>query len=86
MSVQAGVVGFKEGAECMTARDAMTDLQHRMEASIIGQRDVIRQMLVGLLANGHLPLESLPGLAKTLSRSGQRAGHLTARPERRGAC
>jgi len=36
-----------------------------MEASIIGQRDVIRQMLVGLLANGHLLLESLPGLAKT---------------------
>ncbi|MDF0653074.1 MAG: MoxR family ATPase [Nitrospira sp.] len=49
----------------MTARDAMADLQRRMEASIIGQRDVIRQMLVGLLANGHLLLESLPGLAKT---------------------
>lgn len=65
MSVQADVVGFKEGVEYMTARDAMTDLQRRMEASIIGQRDVIRQMLVGLLANGHLLLESLPGLAKT---------------------
>jgi hypothetical protein len=36
-----------------------------MEASIMGQRDVIRQMLVSLLANGHLLLESLPGLAKT---------------------
>jgi len=49
----------------MNPRDAITDLQQRMEASIIGQRDVIRQMLVGLLANGHLLLESLPGLAKT---------------------
>jgi MoxR-like ATPase len=49
----------------MTARDAITDLQRRMEASIIGQRDVVRQMPVGLLANGHLLLESLPGLAKT---------------------
>jgi MoxR-like ATPase len=36
-----------------------------MEAAIIGQRDVIRQMLVGLLANGHVLLEGLPGLAKT---------------------
>jgi MoxR-like ATPase len=36
-----------------------------MEAAIVGQRDVIRQMIVGLLANGHLLLESLPGLAKT---------------------
>ncbi len=49
----------------MTARDAIADLQQRMEASIIGQRDLIRQMLIGLLANGHLLLESLPGLAKT---------------------
>ena len=49
----------------MTARDAIADLQQRMGTSIIGQRDLIRQMLIGLLANGHLLLESLPGLAKT---------------------
>jgi MoxR-like ATPase len=49
----------------MKPRDGIVDLQRRMEASIIGQRDVIRQMHVGLMANGHLLLESLPGLAKT---------------------
>lgn len=49
----------------MNARDAITTLQAQMERSIIGQRDLIRQMVVGLLASGHLLLESLPGLAKT---------------------
>jgi len=49
----------------MSARDAITALQTQMETSIIGQNELIRQMIVGLLANGHLLLESLPGLAKT---------------------
>lgn len=49
----------------MTPQEAITDLQRKMETSIVGQRDVIRQILVGLLANGHLLLEGLPGLAKT---------------------
>ena len=49
----------------MNAKEAVSTLQAQMETSIIGQRDLIRQMIVGLLANGHLLLESLPGLAKT---------------------
>jgi MoxR-like ATPase len=49
----------------MSAREAIKTLQAQMETSIIGQGELIRQMIVGLLANGHLLLESLPGLAKT---------------------
>ncbi|MBB5190733.1 MoxR-like ATPase [Silvimonas terrae] len=49
----------------MSSRDAVTRLQQQMETSIKGQSELIRQMLIGLLANGHLLLESLPGLAKT---------------------
>ena len=33
---------------------------------IVGQADVIEQMLVGLLAGGHCLLEGVPGLGKTL--------------------
>ncbi|NOZ61711.1 MAG: MoxR family ATPase [Calditrichaeota bacterium] len=33
---------------------------------IVGQRDVIHQMLIGLLAQGHCLLIGVPGLAKTL--------------------
>nr|WP_225935735.1 MULTISPECIES: MoxR family ATPase [Pseudomonas] len=40
-----------------------------MEASVaekvLGQAETIRHVLLGLLANGHVLLESLPGLAKT---------------------
>ncbi len=49
----------------MTARDAIADLSTRMGHSIIGQVDVIDRLIIGLLANGNLLIEGLPGLAKT---------------------
>ncbi|MEM1044618.1 MAG: MoxR family ATPase [Pseudomonadota bacterium] len=41
------------------------DLKARMERSIIGQETVVDRLLIGLLANGNLLVEGLPGLAKT---------------------
>ncbi|WP_299356036.1 MoxR family ATPase [uncultured Shimia sp.] len=49
----------------MTALEKITALQERMGQSIIGQRDVIERLVIGLLANGNLLIEGLPGLAKT---------------------
>lgn len=49
----------------MTPRDQITDLQTRMGQSIIGQSTVIDRLIIGLLANGNLLIEGLPGLAKT---------------------
>ena len=34
---------------------------------IVGQEALVDRLLVGLLANGHVLLEGVPGLAKTLS-------------------
>ncbi len=34
---------------------------------IVGQRYMLERMLIGLLANGHILLEGVPGLAKTLA-------------------
>jgi len=34
---------------------------------IVGQDDLINKILIGLLANGHILLEGVPGLAKTLT-------------------
>lgn len=48
-----------------SARDQIDDLIARMGTSIIGQRDVIERLVIGLLANGNLLVEGLPGLAKT---------------------
>jgi len=44
---------------------------HKLEAEIrkviVGQRYLIERLLVGVLANGHVLLEGVPGLAKTMS-------------------
>lgn len=49
----------------MTAQDQINDLKSRMAESIIGQEDVVEKIIIGLLANGNLLVEGLPGLAKT---------------------
>src|ERR1700761_9260240 len=49
----------------MSARDSIGELKSRIAASVIGQEDVIDQLLIALLANGHVLMEGLPGLAKT---------------------
>jgi MoxR-like ATPase len=49
----------------MSAHDDIFALKKRIGLSILGQEQLIDQMILGLLANGHLLLESLPGLAKT---------------------
>jgi MoxR-like ATPase len=49
----------------MSAREQIAALQERMAQSIIGQKDVIERLVIGLLANGNLLIEGLPGLAKT---------------------
>lgn len=47
------------------SRDQVLDLKKRIAAAVIGQDEVIDQLLIALLANGHVLMEGLPGLAKT---------------------
>jgi len=42
-------------------------LREEMAKVIVGQRYLVDRLLVGLLSNGHVLLEGVPGLAKTLS-------------------
>ena len=42
-------------------------LKAEMEKVIVGQQYLIDRLIIGLLANGHILLEGVPGLAKTLS-------------------
>ncbi len=46
-------------------RDAIFELKARIGKSVLGQDRLVESMLIGLLANGNLLIESLPGLAKT---------------------
>jgi len=44
------------------------DLIHlEIEKTIVGQKHMIERLMIALLANGHILLEGVPGLAKTLS-------------------
>ena len=54
----------------MSTLEAVKDLERRMGASIIGQDDVVRNLVIGLLANGNILMEGLPGLAKTRAVKG----------------
>jgi len=42
------------------------DLRAAIAQAIVGQEDVVEQLLIGLLAGGHCLLEGVPGLGKTL--------------------
>src|SRR5207244_10309931 len=42
-------------------------LREEIAKVVVGQRYVVDRLMIGLLANGHVLLEGVPGLAKTLS-------------------
>lgn len=49
------------------AQQAINRLIEQTEQSVIGQSHVVRALVIGLLTNGHVLLEGLPGTAKTRS-------------------
>ena len=42
-------------------------LTEQISKVIVGQKTLIQRLLIGILANGHILIEGVPGLAKTLS-------------------
>ena len=42
-------------------------LMNEIGKVIVGQKYVVERLLLGMLANGHILLEGVPGLAKTLA-------------------
>ena len=42
-------------------------LKREMDKAIVGQRHMVERLLIGLLGQGHILLEGVPGLAKTLA-------------------
>ncbi len=49
------------------AQQAINQLIQQTEKSVIGQSHVVQALVIGLLTNGHVLLEGLPGTAKTRS-------------------
>ena len=63
--MEAGITAIndrvKEEAACLYR------LRDEIGRVIVGQRYLVDRLMIGLLANGHVLLEGVPGLAKTLS-------------------
>jgi MoxR-like ATPase len=49
----------------VSVRQAVLDLQRRINRDIIGQERVVERLIIALLANGNVLIEGLPGLAET---------------------
>ena len=49
----------------MSFHDKLTKLKKEIHKGVVGQEEMINSILIGLLTNGHILLEGVPGLAKT---------------------
>jgi MoxR-like ATPase len=45
----------------------LADIREAVAARVVGQRQMVDRLLIGLLTGGHVLLEGVPGLAKTLT-------------------
>ena len=62
------VINIKELNERIERESVFVDtLRGEMSKVIVGQSHLIDSLLIGLLSNGHILLEGVPGLAKTLA-------------------
>lgn len=49
-----------------TTRPALNDVRTEVAKAVVGQDHAVTSLLIGLLADGHVLLEGVPGVAKTL--------------------
>ena len=68
MDTQNANVDIRLINEKIEKESAFVDLLHlEMNKVIVGQKQMLDRLLIGLLGNGHILLEGVPGLAKTLA-------------------
>ncbi|MCA9321767.1 MAG: MoxR family ATPase, partial [Planctomycetes bacterium] len=53
-------------AEVEAFATALATLRSEVGKAVVGQHDVVEQVLVALFSGGHVLLEGVPGLGKTL--------------------
>ena len=66
MSVTAPAVNQDDVALVESWQGTYSAICSELGKTIVGQKDVIEQMLIAIVARGHCLLEGVPGLAKTL--------------------
>lgn len=61
-------VNIRELNELVASKNDFINLiTHGMDQTIVGQKHLVESLLIALISNGHVLLEGVPGLAKTLA-------------------
>jgi MoxR-like ATPase len=58
---------FEQRIDLEELNKAMLGMQNEIRKIIVGQDDMVRLIMVAILANGHVLIEGVPGVAKTLT-------------------
>ncbi len=62
------MVNIEELNQKITAESALlTNIREEIKKVIVGQEDMVEKLLIALISGGHVLLEGVPGLAKTLT-------------------
>lgn len=60
-------VSFDNSIDISSIQQAVYQIKQELGQIIVGQQDVIDLLLVAMMANGHVLIEGVPGVAKTLT-------------------
>ncbi|MEW7278387.1 MoxR family ATPase [Aquimarina sp. 2201CG1-2-11] len=63
----ASSLGFQDRINLAELQQAVEKLKQELAKVIIGQHDFIELLIVSLLSNGHVLIEGVPGIAKTIT-------------------
>ena len=63
----SGLVGTVEAPDGAAIKDRFDAVRAEVAKVLVGQDDLVHRLLLALLADGHVLLEGVPGLAKTLA-------------------
>src|ERR1700712_5325456 len=58
---------FEDRSEILELNDALNAIRGEIAKVIIGQNQLVELLLIGLLCDGHMLIEGVPGVAKTLA-------------------
>ncbi|PTX92881.1 ATPase [Spartobacteria bacterium LR76] len=61
------VLASQQNSQIQEARQWVDPLLTEVSKVVVGQKKLVHRLLTGLLCNGHVLLEGVPGLAKTLT-------------------
>lgn len=58
---------FEQRIDLNPLRAAMADIRSEISKVIVGQHEMVNMLMIGLLCDGHILIEGVPGVAKTLA-------------------